>query len=245
MVQPTACWQIIIRNKANLAKRIITDSWRRPNQMVEQARTLIQKARKSLNRLAKPPCVIPGGRGWRGEKLVLTGRSACCGFVDGRETEKPRTTCCSLGCKPQVSTKPTLNDDRIQYPVPTQDGVLGWDGVSRGDAARGRLRTLLAFTRQAILCRRSAALMSARATLISAERAQQKLAASSVSASPVKINFAPRQPRPGLMKIMLLQPVHFPPILFRVPPRPAPYVGRPALDTRRGALIPRWRRAWS
>ena len=37
--------------------------------------------------------------------------------------------------------------------------------------------------------------MSARATLISAERAQQKLAASSVSASPVKINFAPRQPR--------------------------------------------------
>ena len=38
--------------------------------------------------------------------------------------------------------------------------------------------------------------MSARATLISAERAQQKLAVPSVSASPVKINFAPRQPRP-------------------------------------------------
>jgi hypothetical protein len=126
----------------------------------------------------------------------LTGRSDCCGFVDGLETEKPRTTCCSLGCKSQVSTKPTLNDDRIQYPVPTQDAVLGWDGVSRGDAARGRLRTLLAFTRQAILGRRSAALMSARATLISAERAQQQLAASAVSASPVKINFSPRQPRP-------------------------------------------------
>ena len=118
--------------------------------------------------------------------------------MGGRPKSPERATCCSLGCKPQVSTKPTLNDDRIQYPVPTQDGVLGRDGVSRGDVARGRLRTLLTFTRQAVLCRRSAALMSARATLISAERAQTKLAVSSVSASPVKVNFASRQGEPAL-----------------------------------------------
>jgi hypothetical protein len=51
---------------------------------------------------------------------------------------------------------------------------------------------LLGFTPQATLFRRFAALMSARAMLISGERAQQKLAAPSFWASPVQINHGHR-----------------------------------------------------
>ncbi len=48
MAQPTACSPIIIRNKATLAGRIITDSWRRPDKLAERPRTLSRMARENL-----------------------------------------------------------------------------------------------------------------------------------------------------------------------------------------------------
>ena len=44
----------------------------------------------NADQLPKWPFMIPGGRGWRREKLVLMGVSADAGFVDARRAEKPR-----------------------------------------------------------------------------------------------------------------------------------------------------------